>query len=638
MVRKICNLILTFCLVLSCFFVFTACKKGAESPVVVYYRVIYDYNIEIPADSDFDISSIFDNYKEEETITGGNTISNLPSLKSDVDAEFEGWFVKNTETKISDGDNISVDVVLVARWLRYPTINPSDPGDEPGDEPGGDEPGGDEPVSDQLVCGFVPGYYEYNEETEEYDLAMTWNDIIQAYKNNIGSWNFSNDEFFSVDASFHTGFDFTGGRIVIAEGIKKSGINILYTGVKEIIFPSSLMEFTNQRNGGNFENRIEKITIAEGNEYFDICENNALITTDDKILVLGCSNTVITDDILKIGECAFKGCVLLENIVFSENITEIGDEAFYGCKLLSSVSLPATIESIGNNVFTGCDSLASINVAEENEVYDSRGDCNAVVVTETNQIIIGCKNTIIPEGINEIGMNTFSGCLDIEEIVIPASVNVIGKYAFYGCKNLISINIPEGVTIIEEGVFNGCESLESIVIPSSVTTIGYSAFMGCSSLENVIIPEGVIQIDGNAFWGCNSFTTITIPKTVQKISGYAFYSCKNLESIIIEDDSELVSIGEDAFWSCSSFESVVFEEGFEIGWTARYYSNTTFSDIDFEDLNDSPLSSIFAKYLKEYYNHYEWKREIAGQEPEEEEIQEEEPIQVEEEEQQAGED
>ena len=114
---------------------------------------------------------------------------------------------------------------------------------------------------------------------------------------------------------------------------------------------------------------------------------------------------------------------------------------------------------ITNNRYSDCSDLTNIVVDTENPKYDSRDNCNAIIETATNTLIVGCKNTIIPNSITTIGNNAFSGC-----------------------SSLTSITIPNSVTVIDNGAFMSCSSLTSITIPDSVTTIGFDVFLFCSSL------------------------------------------------------------------------------------------------------------------------------------------------------------
>ena len=68
------------------------------------------------------------------------------------------------------------------------------------------------------------------------------------------------------------------------------------------------------------------------------------------------------------------------------------------------------MSEIEDSAFSGCSGLESIKVAEGNGTYDSREDCNAIIQTETNELLCGCKNTKIPESVTSIGGFAFSGC------------------------------------------------------------------------------------------------------------------------------------------------------------------------------------------------------------------------------------
>ena len=158
-----------------------------------------------------------------------------------------------------------------------------------------------------------------------------------------------------------------------------------------------------------------------------------------------------------------------------------------------------------------------------NTKYDSRENCNAIIETETNTLIAGCKNTIIPNSVTSIGDNAFTWCNGLTSITIPNSVTSIGEGAFRGCSELTSVVIGNSVTSIGNEAFASCYGLTSITIPNSVTSIGDYAFQYCSGLTNVVIGNSVKSIGNYAFSNCSSLTNVVIGNSVESIGNYAFY-------------------------------------------------------------------------------------------------------------------
>ena len=82
-------------------------------------------------------------------------------------------------------------------------------------------------------------------------------------------------------------------------------------------------------------------------------------------------------------------------------------------------------------------------VDENNTVYDSRDNCNAIIETASNKLIVGCGSTIIPNSIIEIDTDAFNGVGELTSITIPNSVVKIGKQAFSAQPNLTEIKFEE---------------------------------------------------------------------------------------------------------------------------------------------------------------------------------------------------
>ena len=211
---------------------------------------------------------------------------------------------------------------------------------------------------------------------------------------------------------------------------------------------------------------LTSISVDSGNLIYDSRDNcNALIHTATNELITGCVNTYIP-----------------------YNVTSIASGAFSGCSGLSSIFIPNSVTSIARETFSGCSGLTSISVDSSNPIYDSRDNCNAIINTATNELIVGCKETVIPH-----------------------SVTSIGNSAFYQM-GLTSLTIPDGIISIGQGAFSGCDLMTSITIPSSVVSIGFQAFWYCVKLENIYCyAEQPPTTDGYAFTGVPQEAVLYVP-------------------------------------------------------------------------------------------------------------------------------
>lgn len=384
--------------------------------------------------------------------------------------------------------------------------------------------------------------------------------------------------------------------------------------------------------------KLSSITVDPANTAYDSRQNcNAIIQKEDDILLTGCMNTVIPSDVEQIGPYAFWGCAglthldlpsgfssiafdafhgceNLASISFPSSMWWVGDEAFSGCTSLKEIHIPKRLTSLGENPFIGCSGITSITVDAENYQYDSRNGCNAIIDKETNVLLTGCQNTIIPESVVTVGRYAFANCTTLSSISIPNSVTTIERYAFQGCTSLVSVSIPSSVTKIRSGAFNdcaslesfvipegvtnlesilfGCENLKSIVIPAGITKISYTVFNGCKNLESIVVAEGntvfdsrnncnavietatnklvigcqttvipsdVVEIGNYAFRGCANMESITIPDGVTKMGNGVFENCTSLSSVKLSNN--LIELGQNVFEDCSSLKEISFPDG-----------------------------------------------------------------------------
>ena len=218
-----------------------------------------------------------------------------------------------------------------------------------------------------------------------------------------------NGKTYSVTSIGYRAFEDCSGltSVVIPNSVTSIGVLAFYdcSGLTSVVIPNSV--------------------ISIGSSVFYDCS--------------GLTSVVISNSVTSIEDNTFRGCSGLTSVVIPESVTSIGSGAFSGCSGLISVLIGNSVTSIGDNAFDCCYSLTSIVVAEGNNVYDSRENCNAIIESETNTLIAGCKNTNIPNSVTSIGSSAFSGCYSLTSVVIPESVTSIGSSAFYRCVDLTSI-------------------------------------------------------------------------------------------------------------------------------------------------------------------------------------------------------
>ena len=291
----------------------------------------------------------------------------------------------------------------------------------------------------------------------------------------------------------------------------------------------------------------------------------------------GLTSIEIPSSVTSIGDRAFQYCSRLKSMNIPSNVTYIGNAAFYECFSLTSLNIPSSVRCIGDRAFYNCAGLNSITVDSGNMIYDSRDNCNAIIETASNTLIVGSNTTVIPNGVLSIADYALYDCYRLNSIEIPNSVTSIGNYAFCYCSGLTSLNIPSSVKSLGYGVFhltgwfenqsdgilyldnwllgykgNGptgelvinegtkgmavsalsyCIGLTSVMIPNSMKSISSFAFQGCSDLTSVTIGNSVTSIGEWAFSRCSALTSVTIPSSVTSIGGYAFYGCSSLNEL-----------------------------------------------------------------------------------------------------------
>lgn len=274
------------------------------------------------------------------------------------------------------------------------------------------------------------------------------------------------------------------------------------TGLTSISIPNSVKSLEEQA----FENcaKLSSVSLHDGlDAIFYQC-------------FYGCKNLtdiIIPNSLVYIGVRAFANTGI-KNIILPNSLEILGAGAFINCESLRSAFLPKSLETIEFDYsfegesgyltpFQGCSNLTSIQVEEGNPNYDSRDNCNAIILSDDNILITGCAGSTIPNTVSSIEIVAFRDCKGLTSIFIPSSVKIIGSLAFLGCSGLRTVEIPNTVENIGAGVFNGCYNLTNATVnkvvkhandipmdldgeyKSELFILNWGTFANCPNLINV---------------------------------------------------------------------------------------------------------------------------------------------------------
>lgn len=317
-----------------------------------------------------------------------------------------------------------------------------------------------------------------------------------------------------------------------------------------------------------------------------------------------------------------------------ENYT-IFDYALSGRKNLKSVTFSKGVKKIGKNVLLGSDNVTELVAAPDVAAYYSAGNC--IIEKAGDKFVLGCRTSVIPDGVKAIGANVFCENANIvnPSFEIPDSVTQIEQGAFDGCEGLIrtaenyiqyvdkwaiafiyyervemfDLVLDDGTVGIAESAmqisyvgrnrissfmcnpelkyicdyaFYGCGSMTSVTLNDGLISLGHGAFSLCDSLSEIDIPDSVGSIGAAAFMNCNALTYVKLPSGLKTIEHQMFDGCAALKSVVIP--SSVRELEHLVFKNTTT--AVVYFEGTAEQWAAvkidndstpfavRYYSET----------------------------------------------------------------
>lgn len=124
----------------------------------------------------------------------------------------------------------------------------------------------------------------------------------------------------------------------------------------------------------------------------------------------------------------------------------------------------------------------------------------------------------VPDGVEVIAENAFSGNTALVRVTLPESVRVIGDQAFAYCSNLRVVDMPQTLESLGEAAFD-CSYVQQVTIPDGLTELPMHAFAAADLMGTVIIPEGVTDIGDECFIFNAGITDMYLPASLKTMGG-----------------------------------------------------------------------------------------------------------------------
>ena len=304
------------------------------------------------------------------------------------------------------------------------------------------------------------------------------------------------------------------GEATLPEGLTKLGFGVFYncTGLSgDVVIPDTVTDMGSYTfygcSGLNGTVTLSANATELGGHFFAYCS--------------GLSGTItIPEHYTTLGIGAFAGCSGLTGAVLPSGTTAIPDSLFWNCRSLKNFTIPSQCAMIGTGAFYNCVSLTG--------------------------------TLKLPETMNTLGANAFSGCTGFDALVMNDNLFNPGNYAFQGCTGLKSVRFSTRMDLINEGVFQGCTGLTGeLILPESIRMIRNAGFADCTGLTKVTLPEGFRTLMDRAFAGCTAMVDFgPMPASIESI-GYGVFNGCPMPGVVIDIPPE-TKVGYMAWEGCGA--------------------------------------------------------------------------------------
>ncbi len=567
------------------------------------------------------VTFIYESENIETLQVKNGEFATAPSVEGTRYKVFKGWLVNNASVNVSEY-KITADTVFIASITYFYDVNFKLDSES------------EEIYSTLLVerNHYVPLPENPTKDGYSFDGWSLDNENIL----DLSNYEITSDVTFIAMFSIKFGYFAEDGSLLYTWQELMDNEYLTYTtvGSSWTVGLHTSNKFNELPNGKLSILETKDITLI-GQYAFSDCQNLIEIEVPNSVTEIrssafsGCKNLTkvkLSNTITAIDTYLFQNCSSLQDIILPESIINIYSSSFSGCSSLTSIEIPKNVSKVYGNNFVGCSNLTNLSVNTQNTKYDSRNNCNAIIETETNTLVLGCDNSTIPQTVSIIGESAFKNAsfetitisanvliikanafenTGLTSITIPSNVQTIGNSAFASCKNLTNLVIENGVSSIGQMAFSSLP-ITSITIPGSVKELSYAMFGSCRNLVEVTLLNGVTTVGDRTFWDCQALEKITFSSTVTTIGENAFLQCTGLRSIYLPATITTIRQGNyrySPFFGCSSSLVIYCEKttSDNINFLYGYFWNSYVTDGNCDPWEYKNMLAVKCGYSYEQY-------------------------------------
>ena len=237
--------------------------------------------------------------------------------------------------------------------------------------------------------------------------------------------------------------------------------------------------------------------VDEANPVFDSRDNcNAIITTADNTLHLGCNNTVVPNTVTCIGMCAFENFTNLTDIDLS-SVIKVEDYAFSGCTGLTSLNL-SKADSIGYQAFYNCTGLTSVDLSSARYIdYGAFNNCSSLTSLDLPRV-------------EKMYSGAFRNCQTLTSVTLGRYTKGLYWGTFSRCTAITDFTCLATTPpyVSDESVFNGFTETATLHVP----WVAVEAYQQAQYWKNFVNIEALIpepgDVDGDGVLGISDVSSL----------------------------------------------------------------------------------------------------------------------------------